>query len=824
MKADRMKTALEQTVPVKRAQRALLITGLLTLVAVAAPLGLRGLFSWTPSGEAGQGAMNPLELDTSTEVLLSGDERAGAAYERVQAMLGGQTMVCVLLRDEALLSNEGIARIRGLGERLSTLPGVTDIKSLTHSWRPVRKQGFSLDPRELIGLKPMVPLEPIPEAGWAEVRRFVTAYPLARDLFISRDGSWALVMLTLERELAQPAQVAALKSDVQAVIDESLLAEAVQEVHVLGFPFIEAEVRETVREDVRAFAGSAAAGAAVILLLSFRSLALLGAVLAFMAAGLAALPLVLRLTGASLNVYTAMLIPLIAGLQLSILTHFVSAFQRALRESAMAAAQEPDHAVRPGAGRGAGNARQAAARALQLVSRPSGIALATSAIGLLSLLVCDVDIVREFGGLGAWAVVAVSLVTFLPLWLLARSADRGADRTLSPAPPCDASAAMTNFVRWAGRQRLWLSAASLSLVVICLPGVLNLRTDVRATEFLNPDSPGRQGLARLDEHLGGVHVFHLELACGTAGGAAAPETLQFLEDLRHFAEEQPGVTNVYSYALIMGLVNQVWTGDESAELKLPATPLLSQLFTGGLRSLKWSLLDNFLDADGKRTAVVIRTHDMPGPEYLALLETFMAFAEEECPEGVSLDVQRGIHDILEADRRLVESQLQSLGLCVLAIFLAVALLWWSWRAAVLSVLVNVPALAVVGGLMSWADLPLNSITVMVSAVVLGIAVDDSIHWLGTYRRESRSTLGMKGAVARTMGHKLKPMICTTGMLVAGLSILTFSRFPPVADFGLLASAALLVSLASSLILLPALVTPLVGRDFCRAGDGPSTDS
>lgn len=762
----------------------LMITAALTLVAVLAPLAV----------DHGAPA-----LDTSTKVLLSGDERAGASYERMRDMLEGQSLVCVLIRDEHLLSNEGIARIKTLGDGLQALPGIGDVKSLTHSWRPVRKTGFTLDPREFIGLKPMVPLGAIPEQGWVQVRRFVESYPLARDLFISRDGSWALLMVTVERDLSESAAVAALDADVRGLL--APVDEAVDEVHVLAFPFLEAEVRSSVREDVQRFAGLAGVAAAAILLLTFRSPSILAAVMLFLAAGLASIPTMLRITGVSLNIYSAMLVPLVAGLQLTFLTHFVSAFQERAREGAAAG--------------------PAARSALRLVARPSWIAVVTSIIGLLSLRACDVGLVKEFGTLGAGAVVVVSVITFGPLMLLA-SRGRGDAGTASPpdgSGDAEPTGVALTLATWTGRHRRGLLLGAGALVLACVPGALDLRTDVRATEFLAPDSPGRLGLARLDEHLGGVNVFQLELECALPGGAAAPETLQFLEDFRRHAEALPGVTNVYSYALLLGLVNQLWTGDEDGEPTPPSSPMLAQLFTSGLRMLDWALLESFLDEQGEKTSVLVRTRDMPGTEYLALLNELTDFAERMCPEGITLEVPRGVHDLIEADRRIVDSQLSSLGICAVSILLAVALLWWSWRAALLTLLVNVPALAVVGGLMGWAQMPLNSITVMVSAVVLGIAVDDSIHWLGFHRQERARGADPEEAVRRTLAHKLKPMACTTGILVAGLSILSLSRFPPVADFGLLSSAALLVSLASTMLLLPVLVRRVSGRGGSEASGG-----
>jgi hypothetical protein len=719
--------------------------------------------------------------------LLAGDERADASYQRMQEMLDGLSLVCVLIQDEQLLSNKGIARINALGDGLRLLPGVEDVKSLTHSWRPARNPAFSLDPSQFIQLKPMVPLEPTGEEGWEQVRRFVLAYPLARDLFISRDGQWALILVTVERDLSTSEAVEMLEADVHTLL-EPLQAE-VGETHVLGFPFIEEEVRRSVREDARNSVLLAALLAVVILMLTFRSLAIVGTVMLFLAAGLASIPMMLRLTGLSLNVYTVMLVPLVAGVQLTVLVHFFTAFQEHLR--------------------GVGSTSAAVRSALASVFPPSCLALVTTAIGLLSLRVSDVGLMREFGSLGAGVLILMSVITFAPLallmWFGRRAAGPIQPRTPERASPAPVTVVAEGLVRWTSRHRRGIVVGSLALVLSCVPGLFSLRTDARATEFLSPESPGREGLVRLDEHLGGVNVFHLELECALPGGAAAPESLEFLEDLRLYAESLPGVTNVYSYALLLGLVNQLWTGDESGDFNPPASPMLSQLFTSGLRALDWSLLESFLDEQGGRTSVLVRTHDMPGEDYLATLQSLMDFAERECPDGVSLNAQRGIHDLVEMNQRIVDSQISSLGVCALAIFLAVALLWWSWRAALLVLLVNVPALAILGGFMGFAEVSLNSVTVMIAAVVLGVAVDDSIHWLAVHRRESKRTDNPEEAIRRTLTYKLKPMACTTGILVSGLSVLSLSRFPPVADFGLLSSVALLVSWASTVLLLPSLV-------------------
>ena len=751
--------------------RPLLLAALLVLGAVSLPLLVT---DWR------------LEFDASTEVLLAGDERAEATYERLQDMLDGLTVLAVIYRDDQLLTNEGVQRLGRLGDRIQKLPGIVDVKSLTHSWRPVRKPGFSLDPKELIGLESIVPRRALSEAEWDEVRAFVLEFPLARDLFVSSDGEWALTMISTSRPLPDAAAVRALEADMWAALEP--LEGRVEDLHLLGFPFIEEEVRAAVQDDVARFAWLAGGLAILILLVTFRSLSVLLAVSLFLLAGLASLPALVHLSGVTVNLYSGILVPLISGLQLTFLTHFFSAFQFALS-------------------RGKDRA-EALHTAIAMIQRPSFIAAVTTLIGLCSLLVCDVGLVRQFGALGAGAVVAVYLITFVPLWLLRACSRR--ERVEGDATPLPEHGRMEGLVHLLSRRRRLVLAGSVLFVLACLPGVFTLRSDVRATEFLSEQSPSRQGLMAQDEHLGGVNVFRLEVECAADGGAWAPETLEFLETMRTHVRQVPGVTNVYTYSLILGLMNQVWTGDDSGRLTMPATPMLAQLFTSGLRMLKWQLLESFVDPAGRRTELLLRTRDMPAGAYLDMLDGVMEFAEDEVPDGVTLSVQRGIHDLLEADRRLVASQRASLVVCAGAIVLALALLFWSVYPALLTLAVNIPALAAVAGLMGYAGLPLNSITVMVAAVVLGIAVDDSIHWLSFHRQHRDRFDDPMAAVRWTLARKLKPVACTTAILICGLSVLSFSSFPPVADFGVLTSAALAVSLASVMLLLPAMVL-LVGR-------------
>ena len=116
---------------------------------------------------------------------------------------------------------------------------------------------------------------------------------------------------------------------------------------------------------------------------------------------------------------------------------------------------------------------------------------------------------------------------------------------------------------------------------------------------------------------------------------------------------------------------------------------------------------------------------------------------------------------------------------------------------------------------------MNSVTVMVGAVVLGIAVDNSIHVLAFWNDERGSSSTPK-ELHQVLMRKLSAMACTTAVLTGGLGLFLFSSFPPVADFGGLAILALCVALLSTLFLLAPLVGYLFKLD--QRPTGPDLDT
>jgi predicted RND superfamily exporter protein len=135
--------------------------------------------------------------------------------------------------------------------------------------------------------------------------------------------------------------------------------------------------------------------------------------------------------------------------------------------------------------------------------------------------------------------------------------------------------------------------------------------------------------------------------------------------------------------------------------------------------------------------------------------------------------------------------------------------------AMIAMLPNVFPVAVVLGVMGWMHLPLDMMTITIAAIGVGIAVDDTIHYLNRFQAEfaiDRSYIQAMHRSHRTVG---RAMCYTTVAIAIGLSILSLSQFVPTIRFGLLTALAMIVALLADLTILPAIM--IIAKPF-----GPET--
>ena len=154
---------------------------------------------------------------------------------------------------------------------------------------------------------------------------------------------------------------------------------------------------------------------------------------------------------------------------------------------------------------------------------------------------------------------------------------------------------------------------------------------------------------------------------------------------------------------------------------------------------------------------------------------------------------------------LYRSQILTLGITLIALFVMFVILFKSLKIALIALLSNVIPIGVVFGIMGWGAIPLDMMTITIASISMGIGVDDTIHYIHRFEEEFKKDKNYIKAMRRSHESIGYAMYYTSLAIILGFSILVTSNFIPTIYFGLLTVVVMFVALLCALLLLPILI-------------------
>ena len=722
-----------------------------------------------------------VSIDTDPLTLLESDPRHLETYDRIQSLLNNDTVVVISVKSDRLFTQAGLDHIRAISNALAQQPGLIDVKSLTHSVKPVRK-GLSFS------MEPFVPVGTLSGEQIATIRQFSVTHSLVRNIMVSPDGRITLITATYKRDLSTPALRQAFRNEMKQLLKPFDSPD--YRIRTISLPFIAEEISESFFLDLKLVLPSTALVILFIIGLTLRSFSSLVLLLLSEVTLLAMLPGMLNLAGFSLSPYNLLLLPLLGAINLTMLTHQLIA----LRKTDAGLPMDERFATM-----------------LRVVFRPSMFAAITTAIGLGSLAVSGVSQVRDFGISGMIGIGVIFAWNFGPglsfLRLGCRAWPSGIRLASNDLRQQQIDSLFHKLGQAAMAKRWPAVVVSTTLLLPALFAAGHLNLDIRAVRFLSPDSPTRKMAEMMDARMGGINIVQLDFDTGKPNGINQLEFLRKMQSVQDFAEGTVRFSSTYSYASLMAMMNGIWTGDESGELSLPSNPLTLNLFVLALKATNYPFLQALCDETNQKAHLVLRTTDLPSGEFVSLLKSVEQFAKDTMPEGVTVSAKAGLHTILQADREIVAAQLGSLVITIIAMLAAMTVLWHSLKLAAVSLGISLVPLAVLAVLAASFEVPLNSVTVMVAALVLGISIDDAVHLVTHWVQLKKQGVEPAKALVESLEAKGPAILCTSLILIGFSVSLLWISFPPVQDFGWLSAAAYTAALAAVLFALPSLLAP-----------------
>ncbi|MCE2518220.1 MAG: MMPL family transporter [Alphaproteobacteria bacterium] len=447
--------------------------------------------------------------------------------------------------------------------------------------------------------------------------------------------------------------------------------------------------------------------------------------------------------------------------------------------------------------------RNAIVEAMRVNLQPVFLACLTTALGFLSMNFSEVPPLRHLGtfvafGVGAAFVLSVTLLPAL-LSLLPVRARKAGDRRDA------AMAALGEFVIRRRRVLGWGFGAIVLALVVSIPR--NELNDV-FLHFFDESIEFRRDADFTVENLTGIYTLEYALASGEPGGIVDPA---YLSDLAAFAEwyrEQPDAIHVNVFTDTVRRLNRSMHGDDPAEYRLPANrDLAAQLLLLYELSLPIGLdLNNQISVDKSATRMTVSMRTLSSNQVIALDRRALQWLADRAPNIVRAESAGGTLMFAHLGRRNIVAMLLGTTIALLGISFILIFALRSLRLGLASLVPNLVPGALGFGIWGLTVGEVGVSLSMVSAMTLGIVVDDTVHFLSKYRR-ARRELGCTSPDAvrvafRTVGRAL---LTTSLVLVAGFIVVSLSSFEINSGMGKLTALVIALALFADFFLLPPLL-------------------
>jgi predicted RND superfamily exporter protein len=462
-----------------------------------------------------------------------------------------------------------------------------------------------------------------------------------------------------------------------------------------------------------------------------------------------------------------------------------------------------------------------------LMVQPCFYTSITTIVAFISLLISGIRPVIDFGWIMTIGIALAFGLNFIffPAALV----------LLQPEPPGFAKDGTRNFTLavagFTNRHRKSILYGSLFIAVVSAIGISKLEVENRFIDHFKSNTEIYRGMEVIDQQLGGTTPLDIvmdpdqkyfdylkEAKAKSAEDALADpfadeaekvednywfnsNMLDRVEKIHDYLESLPEVGKVQSISTLIKVFTQLDKDRKPDDYDLA---LIRKLMPDNVKD---SLVNPYLSPDANQIHINMRLIESdPTLRRSQLIEKIRTHLVEElqfAPETIHFTGMVVLYNNML--QSLYRSQILTIGVVFVSIMFMFMILFRSVPLAVIGIIPNLLAAGTVLSLMGWMGIPLDMMTITIAAITVGIAVDDTIHYIHRFQTEFATDQDYLATMNRCHGSIGKAMYYTSVTITLGFSILALSEFMPTIYFGLLTGAAMVVALIGALTLLPLLI-------------------
>jgi predicted RND superfamily exporter protein len=738
----------------------------LTFVAVLTILALTAIV------DLGSGEIR-LDIDPSANRLLSRDQPAKIFYDHTRRLFGNDETLIITLTADEIFTRETLGVIEQMTERIELIGAVHHVASLSNAV-DIRSVGDDIDVSPFTsGLKDGT-------SSIEDIRSRVLGNPVYAGNLVSTDSK-ATALVVYFNDISDREYIrGGIHKQITAIIEEERGA---HDIYMTGTPYLKVAMIGMLIRDLTWIPPIITLILAIVLAFAFRTV--LGVIVPLLTVGIGVIFTLgtIAALGYSLSMISILVPPLLMILGLSYSVHVVSEYHQLRRQNESRRAVVVD--------------------TLGHMTLPVLLTGLTTIAGFIALIANPIEAVKEFGIFSAIGVIYISLlsITFTPALMKALDFKHGKWKSGTR------TRTQRGFDRFVDRiaifdleNRRLIFTGSAIIFLLALAGMTRIHVSTESITNFSSESDVRMGFEFVNEKLGGANPFYIVMEGDHTGAFKAPQNLRVLKELQAWLEEQPEIGGTVSIADYLMLINQAFNENDPAFYRIPES---KRLITQLLFLSSSEDLERIVDSRYKTTNIVVRSSVIDSDDMSLLIDRIRDHLKD-LPEHLGATVTGNPVLISETLSDIIVGQARSIGLALVIVYGILSVMFMSQRIGFIALIPNLFPVAVYFGSLGFFGISLNPSTSLIAPMVLGIAIDDTIHYFSRFSAENKRFADAKKTTLVTLKAVGRPVTYTSIGLCLGFLVLTTSDLRMQTQVGIMASYALAVAWLSDFLLTPAL--------------------
>ena len=760
-----------------------------------------------------------LSIATSLESSFKGRNQVIRDYQEFRDMFGRDDKIVILINSEDIFSPHFLARLKEFHQDLeNTLPMISEVDSLISAKYIEGKKGS-------LQVNPFMAELPKTAEEAETLRQKALAYPLYRNTYLSQNGDAMIMVIKTQAVSALTADGKRIKnhgrgflageepkagsplksiSQVENIAILTVLAAVVKQYNAENFsivfsgtPAYQYQVEPKVRKSLIYIS------IMVLMLTSFFMAVLFGRVSGiFLPQFVVLMSLgstlgLMALAGIPFTLTSSMLPSIILSVGLTPPIHFMVVFFKYQKK--------------------AGRLR-AVINTMEHSGLPIIMTSLTTIIGLLSFSFTEIAPVAHLGIFAAIGITICLVLTlvFLPAMISLLKILPGREREHLYESSIY-NRMLIRMGRTGIRHAHDIYIVSFIVFIIILPGFFRFNFSHNMLHYFEEEEKFYQDTRLIEDESSGFRALEVLVDTGHENGILNYAFLEKLEQLKNYALEQNNISGrpytgkVISILDVIKKSNQAWHNGEQKHYAVPPDDFLIKRQMTEFRQAGPAYLSRFTDSDFSLARLTSMMYWEDAAMDVDFVKKLRRYAADLFGDSARVMVTGAV----SIGSRVIDSMMTNLAVGYLTAFFIITFFMivsvGDLKLGLLAMVPNIYPIVAGLGLMGIMGIPLNTYNLIGGSIVIGVSVDDTIHFFHNFRHYFEKTGNVEKAVVETLRSAGRAMITTTLILVSCFWLRLFSSLKVISDFGLIVGFSLLVAFLADVMLAPALLNYYYNR-------------